>query len=71
MPSEIASQNEELTLHCPSCGEEKFGIVPMAGKNQKRNFTKRDDMERVTLSWEMLYRAIRPNTFRMKTRTSQ
>ena len=36
MSSEIASQNEDVTLHCPSCTEEKFRIVPMTGKNGER-----------------------------------
>ena len=36
MPSSIASQNEEVTLHCPSCAEKQFGIVPMTGKNGER-----------------------------------
>ena len=36
MSSAIASQNEDVTLHCPSCSEEKFGIVPMTGKNGER-----------------------------------
>ena len=36
MPSAIASQNEEVTLHCPSCAEENFGIVPMTGKEGER-----------------------------------
>ncbi|MBT4069253.1 MAG: hypothetical protein HOE77_11325, partial [Candidatus Marinimicrobia bacterium] len=36
MSSEIASQNEDVTLHCPSCAEEKFRIVPMTGKDGER-----------------------------------
>ncbi|MBT4184392.1 MAG: hypothetical protein HOE10_03980, partial [Deltaproteobacteria bacterium] len=36
MPSAIASQNEEVTFHCPSCAEENFGIVPMTGRDGER-----------------------------------
>ena len=36
MPSAIASQNEEVKLHCPSCAEENFGIVAMTGRDGER-----------------------------------
>ena len=36
MSSSISSQNEDATLQCPSCSEEKFRIVPMVGKNGER-----------------------------------
>ena len=26
----------DVTLHCPSCGEEKFKLVPMIGKDGER-----------------------------------
>ena len=36
MSSEITSQDEDVTLHCPSCGEENFRLLPMSGKNGER-----------------------------------
>ncbi len=33
MSSDLTSPNEDVTLHCPSCGEEKFKLLPMVGKN--------------------------------------
>jgi len=36
MPSAVTSPEEDVTLHCPSCGEEKFLFVPMSGKNGER-----------------------------------
>ena len=36
MSSDVTSPNEDVTLHCPSCGEEKFKLVPMMGKNGER-----------------------------------
>ena len=36
MSSDVTSPNEDVTLHCPHCGEEKFKLVPMMGKNGER-----------------------------------
>jgi len=36
MPSAVTSPEEDVTLHCPSCGESKFLFVPMSGKNGER-----------------------------------
>jgi len=36
MPSAVTFPEEDVTLHCPSCGEEKFLFVPMSGKNGER-----------------------------------
>ena len=36
MISAVTSPEEAVTLHCPSCGEEKFIFVPMSGKNGER-----------------------------------
>ena len=36
MPSAVTFPKEDVTLHCPSCGKEKFLFVPMSGKNGER-----------------------------------
>ncbi|MBC8259354.1 MAG: hypothetical protein H8E38_10080 [SAR324 cluster bacterium] len=36
MTSDVSSTDEDVTLHCPSCAEENFKLIPMAGKAGER-----------------------------------